>query len=128
MGVGEDLADADAQGPNILRAQSVEVDQARVLAAGEPGPLAMALQPQGLERVALPLRPGDVATEDQLRRAGGLVDPLVEGGAEVSQGPVILEVGRLVQEPGGRPARPAAFLETILAVEEELKERVFPFP
>ena len=37
----------------------------------------------------------------------GLVDPLVEGRAEVAQGPEVLEVRRLVEQPGGRPARPA---------------------
>ena len=63
---------------------------------------------QAVEGVALPLRPGNVAAEDQLRLARRrLVDAFVEGRAEIAQRPVILEVRRLVQQPGRGPARPA---------------------
>src|SRR5208283_947618 len=58
----------------------------------------------------------------------GLVDPLVKGPRKVAQGPVVLEVGRLVQEPGRRPPQPAVCLEVVLAVQESVEERVGPAP
>ena len=50
----------------------------------------------------------------------------MKGLGEVPQGPVILEVGRLVQKPRRRPARPAAGLEVVFVVEEALEERFGP--
>ena len=52
--------------------------------------------------------------------------PSWKASAEVPQGPVVLEVGRLVQQPGRRPARPAVGLEVVLVVEEALEERLVP--
>src|SRR4051794_39468476 len=50
----------------------------------------------------------------------------MEGRAEVAEGPEVLEVRRLVEQPGRRPARPAVPLEIVLAVEEALEERAAP--
>ena len=49
----------------------------------------------------------DVAVGPAGTRRRGLVDPFVEGPGEVPQRPEVLEAGRLVQQPGGRSARPA---------------------
>ncbi len=45
-----------------------------------------------------------MAAEAGRTSGSGLVDPFVKGPGEVMEGPVVLEVGRLVQEPRGRRA------------------------
>src|SRR6185437_951436 len=64
--------------------------------------------------------------EQQFARAARLVDPLVKRAAEVVQGPEVLEIRRLVEQPGARRARPAALLEVGLAVEVALEQRAVP--
>ena len=52
-----------------------------------------------IERVALPFGARNVTAKDQLRVAPRLPDSRMERLAEISQRPVILKVGRLVEQP-----------------------------
>jgi hypothetical protein len=81
---------------------------------------------QAVERVALPLGSRDVTAENQLRFSGRLVDSFMEGDPEITQGPEILEMRRLIEQPGRRTAGPSLALEVILTVQEELEKRARP--
>ena len=79
-----------------------------------------------IERVALPFGPRDVATIDEFRVGTRLPHSSMERLSEITQGPVILKVGRFVQEPQRRTARPAIDLEVRLAIQEAMEQRVAP--
>src|SRR5262245_13560839 len=76
---------------------------------------------QAVERIALPLRARDIRAEDERAAARSLRHAFVKRRAEVAQGPEVLEVRRLVEQPGRRPARPSALLEVVLPVQEALE-------
>ena len=79
-----------------------------------------------VEQVALPLRSRNVATVKKFGLAPRRIDPLVKRLAEPTQGPVILKIGRLVEQPRRRAALPALLFEVVLVVQKALKQRVVP--
>ena len=83
-----------------------------------------------IERVALPLGTGDVASKAELRPGFGspqrFSDAFVEGLPEPAKRPVVLEVGRLVQQPRRRSTRPPFVLVRVLVVQVALEDCLVP--
>ena len=81
---------------------------------------------QAVENVPLPLRAGDVGPEREFGRSAGQVDPIVKRRGEVAERPEVLSIRRLVEQPGGRPSRPATAFEVDLVVQKSLENCVLP--